>query len=524
MYSQPKTVWIISRECDGIAEAGGVKNVTCSLSEGLVANGIKTTLFMPRYGCTNFSEIKNYTQNVISDQKIIVNHHEYTVSYDSAETLSGVKIIFIIHQIFIEKNGVYTYTSKDEELNTENHRGIGFRDTLEMDVLFQKAVSLYSTFENQPDLIHCQDATTALIPAFIFFTNKDIFSKTKFVVTVHNAGPGYHHDFNSFNQAEDYTDLPSDILQNSMNGDRVEPFLIASKFAEISTVSPWYAEELINPCNSENTAGLSVLFESKNIVITGITNGIDYNRYNPEKTDISLLPFSYNPTKGDFEGKYKNRSYFLEKYCLKNIESNETSFFRHGFLDLDNPNAVFFCFHGRIVRQKGIDILAQATQFAMKKNHNIKFIILGQGEAELENQLISIANENYGNFVYFQGYEKSLSRLVVAVSDFIVFPSRFEPCGLEDFIAQFFGTIPIAHATGGLKKILNEKTGFLYDENTPEIIANIINILTDGFISNKPYFNILAKNATNYVKDNYSWQNVIETYYLPFYSTIKNKT
>lgn len=524
MDSKPTNIWIVSRECDGIAEAGGVKNVTCSLSEGLVEQGIKTTLFIPRYGCTNFSKIKNYINNVIPEQKIIVNNQEYIVSYDGAETYSGVKVIFIVHQIFSEKNEVYTYSAKDEELNASNCRGIGFHDTLELDVLFQKAVVFYTLLDNQVDLIHCHDATTAIIPALTYYANKDVFSKIKYVVTIHNAGPGYHHDFSSLNQAIEYTNLPVEILQNSMNYNRVEPFLIASKFAEISTVSPWYAEELINPANSENTANLSVLFEANKTVITGITNGIDYSRYEPQHTDISLLPFPFNPLKGEFEGKISNRNYFINNYCLeKNIFSKDLSFTRHGFLNIDNEKSVLFCFHGRIVRQKGIDLLTQAAKIAMDANPNIKFLILGQGEVELENNLISLSSENKGGFLYFQGYEKALSRLVVAVSDFILLPSRFEPCGLEDFIAQFFGTIPIAHATGGLNKILNEKTGFLYEENTPQIIANKIISIADSFKLNKSFFVDLAKKASNYVQENYSWKNVIENYYIPFYSSISSK-
>ena len=103
--SYPKKVWLVSREYAGIAEAGGVKNVACSLCEGLAASGVDVTLMIPRYGCTDFTSVTSYTPNVIPPQHISVDGRDYVVSFDAA-SVGKVSIIFILHQIYSEKSGV----------------------------------------------------------------------------------------------------------------------------------------------------------------------------------------------------------------------------------------------------------------------------------------------------------------------------------------------------------------------------------------------------------------------------------
>ncbi|MBO5137288.1 MAG: glycogen/starch synthase [Spirochaetaceae bacterium] len=527
MDSFPKKIWVVSREYAGIAEAGGVKNVACSLCECLAKNNIDVTLLIPRYGCTDFSKVKHYKPNIIPPQLIYVEGKNYTVFFDKAQ-INDVNIVFIVHQIFSDKRGVYTYTATDEALNKDNPRGIGFHDSLTMDVLFQKAVVCYGEIIGSgPDIVHCQDAATALIPAMATCYSKadSVFNATNFVVTIHNAGPGYHHEFNSVWQAESYTNLPRSVLEQCQNGNAVEPFLIASNYATMNTVSPWYAKELTNSFFTEETGGLANLFSDKGVTISGITNGIDCYRYSPIDTKKSLLPYPFDPLKSDFDGKYQNRFYFLKKYAAENSpKKNYSSFNRFGFLEEDRKDFLFFCYHGRIVRQKGIDVLISTAQRILsQKDSPLCFVIVGQGESELENELSKLASLYKGRCVYFQGYERAISRLAVAISDFILLPSKFEPCCLEDFIAQMYGTIPVAHGTGGLKKILDGKTGFLYSPNTPEELLQTIESLEKKWCTDKTWLKQMAKFSAEYVKNNYSWDSVISNCYMPFYRSLKKQ-
>src|SRR5574344_175133 len=314
-------IWLVSREYAGIAEAGGVKNVSCSLSENLVKIGNKVLAFIPYYGCTDLSNVQNFKKNAFASVQVTVLGRRETVQFASG-TCSGVEIVFICHHLFAEKQGVYTYTEAEEKKNPKHVRGTGHEDMLFLNMLFQKAVTSFGNVclpEQMPDIVQCQDATTALIPIFIQqaasanMEGQIVFSHTKCVVTIHNAGPGYHHEFSSVAEAERYTDLPEAILRKGLNGDKVEPFLLATINACITTVSPQYAEEIIS--GTTETAGLTEGFRERHTEIKGITNGIEFSKYYPTDTKKSLLPFAFNPAKKDLIGKYKCRHFFLEQFA-----------------------------------------------------------------------------------------------------------------------------------------------------------------------------------------------------------------
>ena len=144
-------------------------------------------------------------------------------------------------------------------------------------------------------------------------------------------------------------------------------------------------------------------------------------------------------------------------------------------------------------------------------------MITGQGDVRLEEQQIKLANEFSGKVLYLKGYHRALARLCVAISDFIVLPSFFEPCGLEDFIASIVGTIPLAHKTGGLQKIVDKETGFLYSSNTHEELCKNILSLVDFKNNEKSAFISMIKNASNKVHFEYDWNIVIKNCYIPLY-------
>ena len=165
----------------------------------------------------------------------------------------------------------------------------------------------------------------------------------------------------------------------------MEPYLLAGFYSCLTTVSPWYAEELMDP-DDANTDGLSKLFYDKGIKITGITNGIDYEKYNPENTALSQLPFPFSPEKQIFAGKYKSRALFMDYYSRneqnarlkKSIRSINSGVDQFGFIDAE-ADSVYFSYHGRVVHQKGIDVWAAAIPLVLEKCPYARFIITGQG-------------------------------------------------------------------------------------------------------------------------------------------------
>lgn len=512
-------IWMIAREYDGIAEAGGVKNVVCSLSEELSKSDNEITLFIPQYGCTEFSRISELKE-LTGTFDISCNEKNFSVSFSQGYS-KKVRVIFVKADIYSEKQNVYTYNQKDRTRFPDCQVGTGYCDALYLDVLFQKAVCSYAeAFQDVPEVVHCHDACVAAFPAIAKVLYPNVFKDAKMVVSIHNAGPAYHHEFADLQQAKSYTGLPSDILASSLNGQRVEPYVLATHYAKLSTVSYDYAQELVDPDN-HNTDGLSEIFASRKVPIYGITNGIDIKRYSPEDKNISRLPFEFSPERMDLAGKYQCRKFFIENYAVKGnaeISFPDGMIKQSGYLEPDEENKnIYISFHGRLVRQKGILVILDLIDRLFASHPDVCLIINGQGETFLEEELSKKARQHAGRMVYLCGYDRGLARLCTASGDFALFPSEFEPCGLEDFIAQIYGTIPVAHGTGGLKKIVNGTSGFTYSPNNAEVLLSVL----DGIIANKNsdshYYDELIKSAACYVRDNYTWQTVCNQKYIPYY-------
>lgn len=520
-------IWFVSREYAGIAEAGGVKNVTCSLCEELARTDKTITCFLPLYGCTQFDAITDYKADFVLPVSIMVCGRQEQAVFNCGFTFGRkIRIIFVQHPAFLEKQAVYTYTESEQLQNPDHLHGEGHRDSKFLDTLFQKAVVAYGNLciDIPPDIVHCQDAAASLVPVFMEIKSTSFFSGTKCIVTIHNAGPYYHHEFSSINEAAFFTGLPKKVLKKGENGKRIEPFLLAAVNSTMTTVSPEYAKELLQKDNPD-TDGLSAEFSLRGIPVKGITNGIDCEQYEPADITKSLLPYAFDPPDNVLEGKYKCRAWFLEKLAAKELCVSDNAILpylddikRYGYLG--NDKRIYFSYHGRIVYQKGIDILAEAAEFLIEKYPQICFIVVGQGEGNLENRLERMAGQYAGNFIYYKGYNKRLSRLCTASGDFIILPSIFEPCGLEDMIAQLFGTLPVANKTGGLAKILDGKTGFLYEPDTAAMLENVLTNIIESFPGAGDYYRNMAAAAAKYIKEKYSWQAVTREKYLPLYREV----
>ncbi len=556
---QIDSIWLVTREFAGIAESGGLKNVAKGLAKELANFKIKTSVFIPLYGCTsNYNEIKQsgilFTVNInAGERSVLVNFY--------TQKKNGIDFIFIDAEIFSEKKNIYTYTQDEafqlHEKSQNNifvKKGEGYIDSNYMNIFFQKAVLEFAAFKNEaPSIMHCQDAHTAFLPALIFNNEKTafLFKNTKCFITIHNAGNGYRQKIN-YGEAKFLTGLNDEVLQFAKINGFVEPFLAGAKYASLTTVSPWYAGEL----KDENIPDDSIFFSkefaqnliAKKIDITGITNGISFDAYNPKNKNKSLLPFSFEIEKEKIEGKYLCRDFFIKEFC--ETQKNKTAQMLDGVELIGSLNInpcekyLFFFYHGRIAEQKGIQTLNKVIPQILEKYKNARFIISGQGSEPLENQCISLAEKNRGNCLFIKGYNKSLIRLATASCDFILLPSLFEPCGMEDFIGQIYGCIPIANAIGGLNKIQDGKTGFLYrfdikrepafHENGEDVhqkkLCQIIEEHCKNFfegnykrVLDSPFYFGIIENAQKIIKENFLWKNIVENHYLELYCRLPDQ-
>ena len=531
MASMREEIWIATREYAGIAEAGGVKNVAQSLAEGLARLGKKTVVFIPKYGCVDEFSVDLFSTEVHCAGK------KHTVTF--SETHSGtVAIILVAADIFLQKRAVYTYTEEDERDIPGAVRGKGHFDTDEVNAVFQLAVIAYAKETSlRPDIVHCQDGHVAMIPALAREGSsylgdvRPLFERTGFVTTVHNAGAGYRQVISSIERARELTGLPLPVLSKGLLCGRIEPFLLAAEYGRLSTVSPWYADELVSEAGDKHTEGLSLEFARRGIKIEGITNGIDFHRYNPSNPSKSYISFPYKPWEGDIGGKLRFRKLLVENIDLLDAGT----VVRTGYLKPEE-NSVFFAYQGRIAEQKGIRVLLGAGKRLLERVPCARFLVMGQGEREMEEELERFAIEHEGRAVFARGYDRIGARQIICAADFVVLPSAFEPCGLEDYIAQILGSIPVAHAVGGLQKIVNGKTGFLYqteeEKAEEETLADLLVFLAQKMLKEsaesgaEPKENggggeprlaeIIAAAAQNVVQ-NCGWISIIEKSYLPLY-------
>jgi starch synthase len=346
----------------------------------------------------------------------------------------------VVHKGAFKMGGMYfDFTVIKESANTldfdlycidingmlDREKIYGYADDTERFVAFQIAVLEWiSRWEHRPGIIHVHDYHAGLIPFMMkFCLPYRHLASVKTVLTIHNA------QYQGWMGWEKVAYLPAwDTWKwGLLEWDKViNPLACGIKCADqITTVSPGYLQELMREAN-----GLDALFRSESYRCTGIINGIDYSVWNP-KTDTYIMD---NFSLIDFkEGKHLNKKKLCDDFQL----------------DLKLP---LFIFIGRLVLEKGADILPEALQIAFAKHkHKFSVLILGSGEKHIEYDIDAIGHHWVGFYNSQIGYNEKLSHQMYAGADFLIMPSRVEPCGLNQLYSMRYGTVPVVRKTGGLR-------------------------------------------------------------------------
>ncbi len=305
----------------------------------------------------------------------------------------------------------------------------------------------------QPDIVHCNDWQTGLIPAFLSL--EKVRPATLF--TIHNLS--YQGLFSQ--AAFQALDLPPHwwslhTLEFHNQFSFIKGGLVYAD--RLTTVSPSYAEEI---CTPEYGCGLEGLLASRSEQLSGILNGVDYEVWNPGTDTLIQKPYTYR-TLGQ---KLENKLALLKEFNLP-----------------ANPDAALLGHVGRLVEQKGIDLLIQIIPALVQRP--VQLVILGSGQKEFETALERLASQFPNKLQVRIGYDERLSHLLEAGSDIFLMPSRFEPCGLNQLYSLRYGTPPVVRNTGGLgdsvtntsEVTLREKTacGFVFEEATADALLKII--------------------------------------------------
>ncbi len=300
-----------------------------------------------------------------------------------------------------------------------------------------------------PDVVHCHDWHTALIPLFLSGPYRRLLPNTASVLTIHNLG--YQGVFPA-------SELPiAGVGPEYFTMDRLE-FFGRINFMKgglstadaLTTVSPRYAEEIRTPEFGEHLEGVLRQHAGR---LTGILNGIDTATWDPSAD--ALLPHTYSAE--NLEGKGLCRRAMLSMARMNG----------------DDPHPVMGIV-SRFVRQKGLDLVAELVPYLAQRS--VRLLLLGQGEHALEQAFQQLENAYPQNFRVAFAHDAKLAHLVQAGSDATMMPSRYEPCGLTQLYAMRYGTLPIVHAVGGLRDTVvpttrqtladGTATGFAYEHDT----------------------------------------------------------
>lgn len=510
-----KKIWLITREYEGLAGAGGVKDMCRQLAESLAQTRRTVSVILPCYGFMN-PEALGFTE--IDAFDVVMNYpgqgrREAVIIHHAG--IRGVQIYLVDSPRYREKESIYTYT-RAEAARYNQHQGAAYFDYFAMNVLLQKAALALMVRQGETvDVIHCQDGHTALLPAMLRESEgfRHFFRHTGAVVTIHNAGEGYHQEVADLPFAAAICDLPDHFIRANLLNNAFDPFLAAARHAILNTVSENYARELQETDSDLLTGWLGHRLLDIGVDLAGVTNGINPADFAPRRPEKLGLDAAFDPESGDLAGKKICKATLVAEIAANRISGIE----RSGSLVAD-PKIPLFTMIGRLTSQKGVDILIHALELLLDRDPGFQVLILGSGSRELENSLVQLAAmpEHSGRICILRGYDPILANRIYAAGDFFLVPSRYEPCGLTDFIAQLAGNIPIVRHTGGLVKVEDGVTGLAYRDHSPHALARTMERALDLYRNQPGRIAEIQKAATKKIRSTYTWARV-RTRYLALY-------
>lgn len=522
-------IWMVTREYEGLAGRGGVKDVCRQLAEALSRAGKSVTAILPLYGFMSPEEIGCSPLDATLEVDMNYAHVERREQVNFWTTkINGVNIYLVGAERYWEKKSIYTYTAEDEAEEPLHQQGTAYNDYFAMNVLLQKStLALLVYLDEHPDIIHCHDGHTAILPAMLREIEgfRHYFRNTGTVVTIHNAGQGYHQEVGDLPFCRALCGLPASAIEDNLLDGKFDPFLAASRYAVLNTVSKNYARELKETNNDAITGWLGHRLLARGIELAGITNGINPVDFDPSQPKKMGLPAGFAPGNGEVKGKMTCKKKLLSqlnKAALKNVKQikqfpshtgHQDRVFQAGTLQY-LPTQPLFTLVGRLTHQKGVDLLITALEKLLATDDGFQTLIMGTGEKGLENDLIRLATQKSsgGRICVLLGYEPTLANLVYAAGDFFLIPSRFEPCGLTDYIAQLAGNIPIVHHVGGLVKVRDGSTGLAFDEQTPEAIAAAMQKGLQIFRQKPEKIKAIQQKAVQVIHKQHTWDIVLKSY------------
>jgi starch synthase len=459
------------------ASTGGLADVAQALPEKLAALGINIVRVVPCY--RQVLDHSNTLRDTGIKLSIPVGLSNYTAEVwidDSVYPLT----YFIRRDEFYDRSNLYGLPHRD------------YDDNFERFTFFQKAVvALIDNMKLAPDIVHCNDWQTGLLPLFLRYgihgSGREQHEKTIF--TIHNLAYQGIYPGSVF----PYSNLPLSCfnIHEMEYYNQVSCMKAGIVVSQITTtVSPSYAKEI---CTEESGCGLHGVLLDKGDDLIGILNGVDYGSWNPETDE--LIVNNYSADKPD--GKLK---------CRDDL---------HSFMGLESRKGrPLIGMVTRLAEQKGLDILADAINDIMELD--VAVAILGTGQ-QVYHDLCEEWNRKWPDrFCVKLEYNNKLAHRIEAGSDIFLMPSRFEPCGLNQMYSLKYGTVPVVHATGGLKDTItdiltspDDGNGFRFDQYSGAGLFEAVKAAVEMYQQKPEYWQILMQRI---MQQDFSWEKAASKY------------
>lgn len=470
-----KKVLFVASECVPFIKTGGLADVVGSLPRYFNKEEFDVRVIIPKYLCMDqkWKDMMQYRTHFYMD----MNWRSQYVGVLEME-YNGIKYYFIDNEYYFTGPKPYGNIYED----------------IEKFAFFSKAaLSALPMIDFKPDIVHCHDWQTGLIPVYLkdTFHGGDFFRDMKTVITIHNLKFQGVWDVKT---VMDITGLPKyyfapDKLEAYGDANYLKGGIVYSD--AVTTVSDTYAEEIKMPFYGE---GLDGLMRARASSLRGIVNGIDYDEYNPA-TDKYIVQ------------NYDARTFRKEKIKNKRALQEE--------LGLDRDDKKFMIgIVSRLTDQKGFDLINYIMDEMCQQD--VQFVILGTGEERYENAFRHFAWKYSGKVSANIYYSEALSHKIYASCDAFLMPSLFEPCGLSQLMSLRYGTVPIVRETGGLKDTVqpyNEfegtGTGFSFTNYNAHEMFNSVNYAKDVFYNRKREWNKIIDRA---MAADYSWNSSAKKY------------
>lgn len=471
-----KNILFVASEGVPFIKTGGLADVVGSLPKCIDKKYFDVRVVLPKYTCIK-PEMKEKMEYVTHFYMDFHWKNEY-VGVLKAE-VDGVKYYFIDNEMFFGGPSPYC--------------GDPLYEIEKFSFFSKAALSILPLINFRPDVIHCHDWQTGLIPVYLKerFQGNEFFRGIKSVMTIHNLkfqGKWGVQDVKDITGLPDYF-FTSDKLEAFKDANLLKGGIVYAD--AITTVSETYSKEIMTEFYGEHLDGL---LRAREHDLRGIVNGIDYDDFNPE-TDKNIK-YPYNAINFRKE-KSKNKKALQEELGL----------------EVDDKKMMLGIV-SRLTDQKGFDLIAYIMDELCQDN--IQIVVLGTGEERYENMFRHFDwkyNEKVSANIY---YSDALSHKIYAASDAFLMPSLFEPCGLSQLMALRYGTVPIVRETGGLKDTVepyneyeSKGTGFSFTNYNAHEMLGTIRYAEKIYYDKKREWNKIIDRA---MATDFSWGRSAEKY------------